>query len=205
MLSLAVSPFSTGMTFSGLALSSGAIVEVRYPRLIGFMLVGLFEEFTFRGYTQFTLATGIGFWPAAALLSAAFGAAHLLNPGEAWVGALQVFLVAMFFCLTLRRTGNLWFAVGVHATFDWGETFLYSVPNSGLIASGHLVASSLHGASWLTGGSVGPEGSVICFVVVALAIILFAWRHPAPQSAALTVPAPAPVAPRLGTSWPPAS
>ena len=30
-----------------------------------FLLVGLFEEFLLRGYTQFTLARGIGFWPAA--------------------------------------------------------------------------------------------------------------------------------------------
>jgi len=45
-----------------------------------FLLVGLFEEFLLRGYTQFTLARGIGFWLAAVLLSTAFGASHLKNP-----------------------------------------------------------------------------------------------------------------------------
>jgi membrane protease YdiL (CAAX protease family) len=163
-----------GYDFGGLALSGTAVAEYGLGWLVGFVLVGLFEEFTFRGYTQFTLASGIGFWPGAILLSALFGAAHLSNPGEGWVGALQVFQVAMFFCLTLRLTGNLWFAIGAHATFDWGETFLYSVPNSGLVATGHLSASSLHGGRWLTGGSVGPEGSVICFIAVFLAIVLFA-------------------------------
>jgi len=186
-----------GYDVSGLALSGGAIVEYGIFWFIAFVLVGFFEEFAFRGYTQFTLATGIGFWPAAVLLSAAFGFSHLSNPGEEWVGALQVFLVAMFFCLTLRRTGNLWFAVGVHATFDWAETFLYSVPNSGQLATGHLLSSSLHGGPWLSGGSVGPEGSVVCFVVVALAIVVFAWRYPAsdghPMDRASTpLPAPAP-------------
>jgi len=166
-----------GYDFGGLALSGPAIAEYGLAWLVGFVLVGLFEEFTFRGYTQFTLASGIGFWPSAILLSAAFGAGHLFNPGEGVVGALQVFQVAMFFCLTLRLTGNLWFAIGAHATFDWGETFLYSVPNSGLVATGHLSASSLHGARWLTGGTVGPEGSVICFVCVFLAILLFAWMY----------------------------
>jgi membrane protease YdiL (CAAX protease family) len=167
-----------GYDFGGLSLAGPAIAEYGCAWLVGFVLVGLFEEFTFRGYTQFTLGSGIGFWPAAVLLSAAFGAVHLTNPGEGWVGALQVFQVAMFFCLTLRLTGNLWFAIGAHAMFDWGETFLYSVPNSGLIAAGHLSASSLHGARWLTGGTVGPEGSVICFVCVFLAIVLFAWIKP---------------------------
>lgn len=168
-----------GYDIGQLSLSGAGIAEYGFAWLVGFVLVGFFEEFSFRGYTQFTLATGIGFWPAAVLLSAAFGAIHLNNPGEGPVGALQVFLVAMFFCLTLRRTGSLWFAIGAHATFDWGETFLYSVPNSGIVAVGHLTAASLHGARWLTGGTIGPEGSVICFIALGISIVLFAWFWPA--------------------------
>jgi CAAX protease family protein len=87
-----------------------------------FVMVGLFEEFCFRGYSQFTLADGIGFWPAAILLSLTFGAVHLPqeeaalgNQGEAWIGAIGAAAIALFFCLTLRRTGSLWFAVGMHA------------------------------------------------------------------------------------------
>jgi len=167
-----------GYDFGQLALTEPAILEYGGAWLVGFALVGLVEEFMFRGYSQFTLASGIGFWPAATLLSAAFGAAHLGNPGERGIGALMVFVTAMFFCLTLRRTGSLWFAVGAHATFDWGETFLYSVPNSGLVATGHLSASSLHGATWLTGGTVGPEGSVFSFAGLGLSIVLFALFYP---------------------------
>ena len=79
----------------------------------------------------------------------------------------------MFFCLTLRRTGNLWFAAGVHASVDWGETYLFSVPNSGFVTSRPLLDSSFHGPAWLTGGTVGPEGSVMAFVVVGLAAVIF--------------------------------
>jgi membrane protease YdiL (CAAX protease family) len=148
---------------------------------IVFLCVGFFEEFGFRGYVQFTLASGIGFWPAATTLSAAFAALHLGNGGEDKVGALSVFMIGMFFCLTLRRTGNLWFAVGLHASFDWGETFLFSVPNSGIVAPGHLLNSSFHGPVWLTGGTVGPEGSVIAFAVVALAVAIFSRVFPPPE------------------------
>jgi uncharacterized protein len=146
-----------------------------------FLCVGLFEEFLFRGYAQFTLATGIGFWLAATALSAAFGAIHIRNSGEDLIGALSVFMIGMFFCLTLRRTGNLWFAVGLHAAFDWGETFLFSVPNSGLVAPGHLLNSSVHGPVWLTGGTVGPEGSVMAFVVVGIASAVFVSVYPAKE------------------------
>jgi uncharacterized protein len=143
-----------------------------------FLIVGFFEEFVTRGYTQFTLTSGIGFWPAAILLSIAFGAIHLGNQGEAWTGALGAALIGLFFCLTLRRTGSLWFAVGMHASWDWGETFLYSVPDSGMVAPGHLLKSSFHGSPWLTGGSVGPEGSVLVFILIAAMWIVFDRFYP---------------------------
>jgi len=143
-----------------------------------FVAVGLFEEFLLRGYTQFTLTQVIGFWPSAVLLSAIFAALHLRNLGETWMGLLAVAVIGLFFCLTLRRTGNLWFAVGFHATWDWGESFLYSVPDSGGTVSGHLLRSSLHGSRWLTGGSVGPEGSVLVFVVIALTWVVFDRVYP---------------------------
>ncbi|HYM76732.1 MAG TPA: type II CAAX endopeptidase family protein [Candidatus Dormibacteraeota bacterium] len=138
-----------------------------------FLLVGLFEEFLLRGYSQFTLARGVGFWPAAVGLSSAFGLFHLRNGGERWLGVLAAAFIGLFFCLTLRRTGSLWFAVGFHAAWDWGETFFYSVPDSGTVFPGHLLSSSLHGPDWLSGGSVGPEGSVLCFAVVGLVWLVF--------------------------------
>jgi membrane protease YdiL (CAAX protease family) len=143
-----------------------------------FALVGVFEDFLFRGYSQFTLARGIGFWPAALVLSCVFGLIHRGNAGERWSGVLIAGLIGLFFCLTLRRTGSLWFAIGFHAAWDWGETFFYSVPDSGMVAPGHLLSSTLSGPVWLTGGSVGPEGSVFCFLVVALAWIAFYLIYP---------------------------
>jgi uncharacterized protein len=153
---------------------------VRFAMFWGalFLLVGFTEEFMLRGYSQFTLARGMGFWPAAVLLSAVFGAVHLKNPGEAWVGALAAGAIGLFFCLTLRRTGSLWFAVGFHAAWDWGESFFYSVPDSGQVSPGHLLSSSFHGSRWVTGGSVGPEGSLFCFVVIAVMWVGFAWVYP---------------------------
>lgn len=165
--------------FGSVVLHGARIAKFAAYWSVMFLLVGLFEEFLFRGYTQFTLARGIGFWPAGVALSISFGLVHLGNEGERWTGALAAASIAAFFCLTLRRTGSLWFAVGFHAAWDWGESFFYSVPDSGLPAPGHLLNSSLHGSVWLTGGSVGPEGSVLCFVVLALLWIAFERTYPA--------------------------
>jgi len=168
-----------GYSFGSLALQGSEIVKWGLIHMVLFIFVGFFEEFLFRGYMQYTLADGIGFWPAGIILSIVFGAAHLLNPGEGWVGAAGVVLVALLFVFTLRRTGNLWYAVGLHASFDWGESFLYSVPDSGTVLQGHLSNAVLPlTPKWLTGGTVGPEGSVFCFLTMGLQFLAVMWLFP---------------------------
>jgi len=161
-------------------------LAVHGPRLIRFagfwavmfLLVGLYEEFWVRGYALFTLARGVSFWPAALLLSVAFGLFHLRNGGESWPGIFAAMFIGLFLCFTLRRTGNLWFAVGFHAAWDWGETFFYSVPDSGTVFPGHLLGSALRGPDWISGGAVGPEGSILCFLVIALVWVVFGVSYP---------------------------
>jgi membrane protease YdiL (CAAX protease family) len=149
---------------------------------VAFLAVGFYEEFAFRGYIQFTLAQGVGFWPAAIVLSLVFGVMHATNPGESWVGLAGVVVSGLFWCLTLRRTGSLWFAVGMHASFDFAETFLYSVPDSGMIFPGHLSNATLHGPAWLTGGTAGPEASVLDFLVLGVFFFVFPRLFPAKAS-----------------------
>jgi len=143
-----------------------------------FFVAALFEDFLLRGYSQWVLAKSMNFWPAAAVLSILFGVIHGANPGEERVGLVAVVAIGFFFCLTLRRTGNLWWAIGFHMAWDWGESYLYSVPDSGSMVPRHLLNSSLHGPVWLTGGSVGPEGSYLVFVVIAAVWVLFSRAYP---------------------------
>lgn len=168
-----------GYSFGAVAL--GGTEVLRWGMLWGvlFIFVGLFEEFSFRGYTQYTLAESIGFWPAATILSLLFGRVHLSNPGESWPGVAGVVMIGMIFAFALRRTGNLWLVVGWHASFDFGETFLYSVPNSGIVFHGHLSNASLHGPDWLTGGSAGPEASVFSFLIMGILAFAIYFLFPA--------------------------
>ncbi len=138
---------------------------------LAFLFVGFSEETVSRGYMLFTLTTGVGFWPAAIVTSVLFGALHWGNTGESYVGMMTAGGIGFFFCILLRKTGTLWPAIGFHAAWDWGETFFYGVPDSGLSAPGHLFSARFAGPVWLTGGTVGPEGSWFCVVlVVALCV-----------------------------------
>lgn len=162
-----------GFQLTGLAIHGSTIASATAAWGAAFVIVGLAEEFSFRGYLQYTLTTGMGFWPTAILLSCLFGLAHKSNPGETTFGLFSVVLFGLLFCLILRRTGNLWWAVGFHAGWDWGQTFFYGVADSGIPPYHNLFGSTFNGPNWLTGGSVGPEASVFTPIVLGIVAILF--------------------------------
>ena len=115
-----------------------------------------------------------GFWTAALLLSFGFGFVHRSNAGESPIGLLAAALIAVVFCLSLWRTGSLWWAIGFHAAWDWAQSFLYGVADSGIVIQGHLFATHPVGRAVLSGGLTGTEGSLFILPIVGLtaAVIL---------------------------------
>ncbi len=166
-------------------LSGSYIFRYGATWLLSFLLVALLEEYLTRGYLQYTLTRGLaslyqwafktchsatlGFWTAAIILSTLFGLGHSNIPNESPIGLLSASLASMVFCLSLWRTGSLWWAIGFHTSWDWAQSFLYGVADSGRMIEHHLFATHPVGKPILSGGATGPEGSI--FVVAILALI----------------------------------
>jgi membrane protease YdiL (CAAX protease family) len=171
-----------GYSVSGLASHGGEAIQGAILWALALLMVGLYEENYFRGFTLFTLSRGMGFWAGAALLSAIFGADHyFFKPRETWMDLLSVSLIGLFFCFTVRRTGSIWWAIGWHFTYNFGSLFVFGGPNTGNQGNpvpGHLLASTFHGPDWLTGGPMGPEASVFIFPVIAILFWTFHRSHP---------------------------
>jgi membrane protease YdiL (CAAX protease family) len=180
-------------------LFGSAIVRYGALWLFGFLLVGLAEEYLTRGYLQYTLSRGLagiyqwafktshsvalGFWTAALIGSIFFGLGHKGNAGESPIGLLSAGLAGIVFCLSLWRTGSLWWAIGFHCSWDWAQSFLYGVADSGTMIQNHLLASHPVGKPILSGGATGPEGSLFIVVVLVLVslIIVFTLPHTRPR------------------------
>jgi len=139
------------------------------------LAIGFVEEYGFRGYLLQALGRGIGFWPSALATSLLFGILHGTNPGETPVGLVTVGMIGFVFCLSRARTGALWWAIGFHATWDYAELFLAGSRNSGIATSGAMTSFEPQGNFWVCGGATGPEGSVLCVVVVAV-VGIAVWR-----------------------------
>lgn len=174
---------ATGLlVFDARILSGSSILRYGAIWLGGFVLVSLFEESLNRGYLQFTLTRGLrgayrwqfgenrantfGFWVSALILSFIFGIGHRTNPGESPLGLLSVGMAGFLFCLSVWRTGSLWWAIGFHASWDWAQSFLYGVADSGLMVQGHLYATHPVGPPYLSGGLTGPEGSLFLIPII---------------------------------------
>jgi hypothetical protein len=170
--------------------------------LLGFFVVGLLEEYLTRGYLQYTLTRGLtavykwmfktipaktfGFWTAALVFSFAFGLGHNSNPGESPIGLVAAGIAGLVFCLSLWRTGSLWWAIGFHTTWDWAESFLYGVADSGTMVKYHLFATHPVGKPLLSGGATGPEGSIFALLTMALVACIIIFTLPRAEPADTT-------------------
>ena len=173
---------SGGYRVNGLAVSGAAALRWGVLWALGMLAVSLYEELYFRGFPLFTLSRGVGFWPAALALSLYFGALHYFQKqNETWLDFLNVALIGLFFCFTVRRTGDVWFAVGWHFTFNFVSLGVMGSPNSGNEGGkplrGHLLDGTFQGPDWLTGGLTGAQASVFTLVTIGLLFAVFHWRH----------------------------
>ena len=160
------------LAFDGFAITGGMAVRFAFEWGIAFLLVGVAEEMALRGYLQQVFTRAIGFWPTAILLSVGFGALHLGNAGEGVFGVVTAGLAGLVFCYSLWRTGSLWWAIGNHMSWDWAQSYFYGVPDSGSMVARHLFASHPTGATWLSGGTVGPEGSIFAIGALLADVII---------------------------------
>jgi uncharacterized protein len=197
-LSLVVGVLYAGgfLVFDGRNLHGLPILGYGLIWLLVFLMLGGSEELMYRGYLQATLTRSVGFWPAAILVSVLFGLGHIPNAGETVVGIIGVTIRALLYCFLLRLTGSLWLGIGFHAAWDWAQSFLFGTPQSGHVMQGHFFSTHPLGNPLMSGGGVGPEGSLLWVPPFVLGLLAFFWAlkraglvAAVPQASRLLAPA----------------
>ena len=163
------------MKVHGLALAGTGLPWFGLLWLGANVLVGLNEEYLFRGYALRALWRGAGFWPAALITTAFFAGLHLSKPHENAMDIGMIFVLGLALCLSVRQTGTLWWAVGWHTAFDFGQFFLIGTNNGGQTPVGHLFEVSFPGPAWLNGGELGTEASVFMVPAAIATFVYVGW------------------------------
>jgi membrane protease YdiL (CAAX protease family) len=130
-------------------------------RVSGLLLVAaLVEELVFRGYVLAVLREKLGWGPALAVTSVAFGYAHISNPGASTQALLMVMLAGLFLGAIVAVTRSLYAAWAAHFGWNWTMAVAMHIPVSGLETETPDYRTVDAGPDWVTGGAWGPEGGV---------------------------------------------
>ena len=151
--------------------------------LVLFSLAALAEEVFFRGYLFQTFIQGMTFLPAMIVMALFFAFAHRLNPNASAFGLINVSLAAVWLSIAYMKTRSLWLPFGLHLSWNYTQTVVYSFPTSGIDFTKFQLGETIQtGPKWITGGAFGPEGGALA----TLMLILSVWY--VLKSKALSVP-----------------
>lgn len=151
--------------------------------MLGFLVQSSVEEIVFRGWMLSRVSASYGLWAGVLVNSLVFTLMHLNVSGEE---AFDPFYFVIFVSMTMAfsiftsflviRQKSVWGACAWHAAWNWSFITWFGLPTTGITlnVSPLLVdlANNEQMPSWLTGGSVGPENSVITAVVLFVACFL---------------------------------
>lgn len=134
---------------------------VRLLRALFFYLPQSFmEDFIFCLIVYRLLREGAGRRIALLVAPLLFGAAHLGNPNESFLGITEIFTGGMLMYYLFERTGSFWSVWALHFSWNFTMNGVLGLANSGQAIPGYLTAK-VTGPAWLTGGPTGPEASVL--------------------------------------------
>ena len=185
-------------------------VSVLLLWLISFIVVAFMEELVFRGYILHNLAGRFGLGVGISVQALLFGLIHAVNVFgpindavasnqlQGWQAlwdndqvrgyisdylqaAPNLVLIAIFFSLCYLKTGSLWFPIGFHAAWNFFLGCIFSFPVSGLDIP-KLLDIQVSTSSLLTGGSFGPEGSLLLTPIIVAMIYVMLRQQDHPQA-----------------------
>jgi uncharacterized protein len=163
---LAVEPFAPG---------SWTVAALRVSALL--LIAALAEELIFRGYLLAVLRERLGWVPALAVTSLAFGYAHVSNPGASPRALGLVVLAGIFLGVLVAVTRSLYAAWAAHFGWNWTMAVLLHIPVSGLATETPDYRTVDAGPDWATGGPWGPEGGAAAGLGMIAALGYLVARH----------------------------
>jgi len=144
------------------------IFKVGFISLVFFIFQSAFEELLFRGYLFQNLIAGTNEIAAIVILSTIFGLAHLGNPNATLLSTVNTVLAGVWLSIAYIKTRSLWFPSGLHFSWNYFMGTIFGLPVSGVSEGSSLLRSIHQKGRILTGGSYGPEGGLICTIILTI-------------------------------------
>lgn len=136
------------------------------------ILISWIEEISFRGYILNNLMDSFSRYVALAVSSALFAMFHIFNSGISLLPFINLFLAGILLGIVYIHTKTLWFALGLHFSWNFFQGPVFGFRVSGTEMHG-LITQETSGPGFITGGDFGFEGSLISAILLVVSIIIF--------------------------------
>ena len=144
-----------------------------YRYLMAYFVVAVGEEIVFRGIMFRLLDSQFNVWVALLISAVVFGIAHIINPNATVVSTIGISLASgVLFGLLFKYYRTLWVPIGIHWSWNFVQGTVTGSPVSGMVPDYSILNSVTSGPELLTGGSFGPEASIILMI---LGLVLCIW------------------------------
>jgi membrane protease YdiL (CAAX protease family) len=145
-----------------------------------FFMGALIEELLFRLILFKLTEEWLGTWAALLIQALLFGFAHILNRNATLLTSLSVTIVGgLVYIAAYMASRSLWLPLGLHWGWNFAQSGIFSLPNSGSPYDG-LLMTKVMGPRWLTGGSFGIEASyltILLWLAVGLGFVIAARKR----------------------------
>ncbi len=142
--------------------------------LFVFVLVGLAEEFCYRGFVVTALGSFENKYAVILLSSIVFAAIHSSNAEFNLLAFFNITLIGGFLAYAFIESGSLWFPVGFHIFWNYFQGTVYGVNVSG-VAIPSIFTAEYESYNLLNGGLFGPEGGLVVTVINLLLLLFTRW------------------------------
>jgi len=129
------------------------------------------EELLSRGYMFQYLYKRYGLVIAGVVSSVFFAVMHIFNDGVTVLALVNIVLIGLFYTSSVVCLDNLWFAMAAHAGWNFCQSFIIGLPNSGIPAtlSFWSIQNVQQGMFYDT--KFGVESTIVTAIVYLIGIV----------------------------------
>lgn len=144
--------------------------------LMKFLMGAFIEEVLFRLIIFKLTEELLGTWIAFGIQVLFFGFSHGFNENATIFTSCAVAIIGgVLYTAAFMYTRRLWFAFGLHSGWNFLQSGVFGMPNSGTPYEG-LIIPEIQGREWITGGSFGIEGSYLAILLCLIVGVFFLMK-----------------------------
>lgn len=168
---LGISMLAGGTRYEGIAMTTPAGILLLW--FVGFIIQGMSEEVTFRGYYLVSASLRMPVMWAVVISSVIFASLHLFNKGINVLSFTNLLLYGLFTAFYFLRTNNIWGIAAQHSAWNYVQGNIFGIPVSGTHVDARLFSFANTGeADIVSGGGFGLVGGLAVTAVFMTAILL---------------------------------